>query len=113
MDDFLLEFINKLNNNLIPLPEEYWNADFFPEYSWYFVVMTDDEKIMFCSRVQENGKAIHTAQNNNLISDYFRRRLGLPNSALITKEDLFRYGRTDVTFYKIDDETYYMDFSVS
>ena len=53
--------------------------------------MTDDEKIMFCSRVQENGKAIHTAQNNNLISDYFRRRLGLPNSALITKEDLFRY----------------------
>lgn len=28
------------------------------------------------------------------------------------KADLERYGRTDVTFYKIDDEQFFMDFSV-
>ena len=28
------------------------------------------------------------------------------------KDDLLAYGRTDVTFYKIDEEQYYMDFSV-
>ena len=34
------------------------------------------------------------------------------NGAFVTKEDLERYGRTDVTFYKIDDEQFFMDFSV-
>ena len=28
------------------------------------------------------------------------------------EEDLEAYGRTDVTFYKLDDEQFYMDFSV-
>jgi hypothetical protein len=44
------------------------------------------------------------------LGEYFRHRLGLPSGALVTKEDLIRYGRTDVEFYKIDDETYYMNF---
>ena len=39
-------------------------------------------------------------------------RLGLPNGAYVRKDDLLAYGRTDVTFYKIDEEQYYMDFSV-
>ena len=29
-----------------------------------------------------------------------------------SEEDMEHYGRTDVDFYKIDEETYYMDFSV-
>jgi hypothetical protein len=35
----------------------------------------------------------------------------LANGAFVKKQDLERYGRTDVVFYKIGDE-YYMDFSV-
>lgn len=58
------------------------------------------------------GAGIETPHNNSLIGEYFRNRLGLPNGAFVKKEDLIRYGRTDVTFYKIDDENYYMDFSV-
>ena len=44
-------------------------------------------------------------------SEYFRMRLDLPNGFFITKEHLEQYG-TDVDFYKIDNETYYMDYSV-
>jgi hypothetical protein len=37
--------------------------------------------------------------------------LGLANGAFVTRNDLERYGRTDVIFYKVGDE-YYMDFHV-
>jgi len=40
-------------------------------------------------------------------------RLGIPSGHPVTKNDLHRYGRADIDFYKIDDETYFMDFSVS
>ena len=78
----------------------------------HFTINTDDNKTLIATRAQQNGKAIHTPHNNSLIGEYFRMRLGLPNGAFVQKEDLIRYGRTDVDFYKIDDETYYMDFSV-
>lgn len=35
-----------------------------------------------------------------------------PNMAYVTAADLRSYGRTDVTFIKIDEEHYYMDFSI-
>ncbi|MGK9369422.1 restriction endonuclease PLD domain-containing protein [Melioribacter sp. Ez-97] len=100
------------NQAYIRLPSLIYNSDFFPPRKVHFTVLTDDSKILICSRAQENGKAIHTPHNNSLIGEYFRNRLGLASGAPVTKEDLLNYGRTDVTFYKIDDETYYMDFSV-
>lgn len=78
----------------------------------HFTVLTDDEKVMICSRAQDNSKAIHTPHNNALLGEYFRNRLGLSSGELVTKDDLEAYGKTEVVFYKIDDETYYMDFSV-
>lgn len=51
---------------------------------------------------------IHTILENVRMGKCFRCRLDLPNGAFITKDDLLRYGRTDVDFYKIDDETYFM-----
>jgi hypothetical protein len=36
----------------------------------------------------------------------------MPNGSYISRTDLENYGRTDVTFYKLDEEQYYMDFSV-
>ncbi len=96
----------------IPLKSDIYKSDFFPPRKQHFTVHTDDGKILICSRAQENGKAIHTPHNNSLIGEYFRYRLGVANGEFITMDDLLNYGRTDVDFYKIDDETYYMDFSV-
>jgi len=100
------------NQAYIRLPANIGRTDFFPDRSIHFTVLTDDEKILTCSRAQSNGKAIHTPQNNSQMGEYFRNRLGVSNGAFITLDDLLRYGRTDVSFYKIDDETYFMDFSV-
>lgn len=102
------------NEAYLQLPPEVYKSDFFPIRSQHFTVLTDDNKVLICTRAQKDdqGQAIETPHNNSLIGEYFRCRLGLPNSAFVTKQDLERYGRTYVTFLKIDDETFYMDFSL-
>ncbi len=101
------------NQAYIRLPTEISSSDFFPQRGVHFTVLTDDGRILTCARAQDRAKAVETPHNNSLIGEYFRNRLGLPNGAFVNTNDLLRYGRTTVDFYKIDDETYYMDFSVS
>lgn len=100
------------NQAYIRLPSAIYKTDFFPDVKTHFTVLTDDNKVLICTRAQDNGKAIHTPHNNSLIGEYFRHRLGIPSGNAVSKSDLVRYGRTNIDFYKIDDETYFMDFSV-
>jgi len=102
------------NQAYIQLSPDVYKSDFFPIKSTHFTVLTDDNVTLICTRAQKNsmGAAIETPQNNSFLGEYFRRRLRLPNGAFVHKEDLLKYGRTDVVFYKIDDENYYMDFSI-
>ena len=72
---------------------------------------TDDGQVIICARRQDHGKALHSTENNSIIGEYFRHRLGVPLGREVTKVDLEKYGRTDVVFCKIDDDNYYMDFS--
>lgn len=106
------EYHRNPNQAYIRLPASIYKTDFFPPREVHFTVLTDDAKTIVCSRAQENAKAIHTPHNNSLIGEYFRNRLGLSEGAPVTLNDLSRYGRTDIDFYKIDDETYYLDFSI-
>lgn len=99
------------NQAYIPLRAPVYRTDFFPGIGKHFTVLTDDKKILICSRAQQRGKAIHTPLNNSQMGEYFRNRLGVPNGAKVTREHLEKYGRTDVKFLKIDEENYYMDFS--
>lgn len=105
---------NRRNRNeaYIPLPSSIAKTNFFPLEKQHFVAKTDDGHTLILRVEQENNKAITTPLSNAQLGEYFRGRLGLPNSAYISRKDLLSYGRTDVTFYKIDDEEFYMDFSV-
>lgn len=107
------EYNREPNQAYIRLPSYIYKTDFFPPKAVHFTVLTDDDKVLICTRAQQNDKAIETPHNNSLIGEYFRNRLGLASGQAITKDDLLKYGRTDVDFYKIDNETYFMDFSVS
>jgi hypothetical protein len=101
------------NEAYIQLPPEVYKSDFFPAKPQHFTVVTDDSKVFICCRAQKTGTpgaAIETPHNNALLGEYFRNRMGLPNGAFVTRKDLDDYGRSDVTFYKFDDENYYMDF---
>lgn len=105
---------NKRNKNeaYIPLPSRIAKSGFFPLNKQHFLVITDDHHSLQLRVEQQNDKAITTPASNARLGEYFRNRLGLSNGAYVRKDDLLGYGRTDVAFYKIDEEQYYMDFSV-
>lgn len=99
------------NQAYIGLPASIARSEFFPLGKQHFSVVTDDNKQLILRVEQQNDKAITTPMNNSLLGEYFRNRIGVANGAYVWRADLERYGRTDVDFYKLDDEHYYMDFS--
>lgn len=99
------------NEAYIPLPSKIARSGFFPLGKQHFLVETDDGHTLLLRVEQQNDKAITTPLSNAQLGEYFRNRLNLANGAFITKQHLIDYGRTSVTFYKIDDEEFYMDFA--
>jgi len=99
------------NEAYLSVPSKIYKTDFFPPIGEVFSLITDDNKTILCVIAQENGKAIQSTQNNSYMGEYFRNRLGLASGQYVTKEDLLKYGRTDVEISKIDDNTYSLDFS--
>ena len=100
------------NQAYIGVPAKIRRYGFFPQSGRHFTIQTDDGKSFDAVIAQQGDKAIETPTNNSELGRYFRKRLGLADGAPVGLEDLKRYGRTDVDFVRIDDDTYYMDFSV-
>lgn len=100
------------NQAYIPLPASVARSGFFPLNRRQFSVLTDDGIQLILRVEQQNDKAITTPLNNSQIGEYFRRRIGVANGAFISRIDLENYGRTNVAFYKLDEEQFFMDFSV-
>lgn len=100
------------NEAYIPVPAHIARSGFFPLDETVFTVLTDDHRQLLLRVEQAGDKAITTPLSNALLGEYFRNRLGVAEGAKVTKDDLERYGRTDVTFTKIEEELFYMDFSV-
>lgn len=100
------------NEAYISLPSKIAKSGFFPLEKRHFTAITDDRHQLILRIEQQNDKAITTPARNSDLGEYFRNRLGLANGAYVTRADLDHYGRTDVVFLKLDEETYYMDFSV-
>lgn len=100
------------NQAYIPLPSKIAKSGFFPLNKRHFTVITDDGQC-FIMRVEQDGdKAITTPGDNSEIGNYLRSRLSLDNGELVTRENLDKYGRTSITFTKLDDEHFELDFSV-
>ncbi|HOC92939.1 MAG TPA: NgoFVII family restriction endonuclease [bacterium] len=100
------------NQAYLRIPAEIARTGFFPPRRHHFNVVTDDGESILCVIAQDNDKAIESKPSNAILGSYFRRRLGLPSGALVLADHLDIYGRTDIAIYKIDDENYYLDFSV-
>lgn len=99
------------NQAYIPLTAGIYKTDFFPGIGQHFTILTDDDKVLICSRAQQYGKAIQTPHNNSIIGIYFRERLAVPLGDAVVMDHFNEYGRVDIDFYKIDEETFFLDFS--
>ncbi|MCM1330260.1 MAG: NgoFVII family restriction endonuclease [Ruminococcus sp.] len=100
------------NQAYIAVPASVKREGFFPPPYTVFTVLTDDRKCLIMRVQQQGEKAITTPSNNSLLGLYLRNRIGLASGQYVHRSDLENYGRTDVTFYKLDENQYFMDFGV-
>ena len=100
------------NQAYLRISSEIARAGFFPSRATRFTVLTDDGYSFIAVTAQDNDKAIHTPDGNHILGEYFRRRLDVELGAPVERRHLDNYGRTDVRFCKLDEETFLMDFSV-
>lgn len=100
------------NQAYIPVPAKVAQSGFFPNRANHFTLISDDGQSFDCVIAQQGDKAIETTKNNSILGKYFRQRMGLELGAYVRREHLESYGRTDVRICKIDNETFFMDFSV-
>jgi hypothetical protein len=107
------------NQAYIPLPARIARSGFFPiknlrsgKDNPHFSVVTDDGVHLILRVEQQGSKAITTPLDNSRIGEYLRSRIDVANGAFVRRQDLEEYGRTSITFYKLDDEQYVMDFSI-
>jgi hypothetical protein len=85
---------------------------FLPAKAYTFTLITDDKHSFDCVVAQDGRKAIQSTNDNSELGKYIRDRIGVPLGEKIRVEDLEKYGRTDYTIEKIDDETFLLDFSL-
>ena len=95
----------------VPLKVHLSTPNFFPLFKQTFTLITDDNRSFICIMAQTNRKAIQSSPNTSLIGKYFRERLKVPLGKKVEVEDVLNYGRSSLRIYKIDPETYFMDFS--
>ncbi len=78
----------------------------------HFLVVCDDGFSFDAVIAQDGNKALECPSDNSVIGKYLRDRMGVDRGKLVGLDDFKKYGRTSVRVSKIDEETYYMDFSV-
>ncbi len=98
------------NEAYIPIPASIRESGFFPKKGVRFQIVTDDGEHFVGTVAQQGSKAIETPEDNALIGCYFRKKLGLASSSLITTADLERFGSTGVLFDRVGEDVFQMRF---
>lgn len=87
-------------------------GNFFPDPKQRFNVTCDDGQKFVMVAEGANGKQVTTPDGNWQLGRYLRSRMGLKSGVKVKLEDLTKYGRTNVTFYRKSREQYFLDFSI-
>ena len=94
----------------IPVPAHIRNLHFFPDRGVRFQIFTDTGESFVATIAQSGGKAIETPEDNGLIGQYFRKKLGLMPGDFVTTEALHNFGSTVVKLIKLEEDLYRMVF---
>lgn len=101
----------------IPYNSQDKKEGFFPlktdekeKHNPLFKVIAQDFSPFLMRVAQEGNKGLHSAENNSLLGQFIRKRLGVPRGTFITKEMLEKYGKTYVEFRKYADDIFLLYF---
>ena len=94
----------------IPVPATIRKSNFLPDRGVRFQIFTDTGESFVATVAQQGGKAIETPENNALIGEYFRGKLGLLPGDFVSTDALNHFGSDAVRLVKISDELFHMYF---
>lgn len=89
------------NQAYIPIPKEIREGGFFPPRGTVFRIRTDDGRHFLARTAQQGDKALETPQNNSILGEYFRMRLGVPLGAPVQLSDLLTFGSRFVLVHRL------------
>jgi len=101
------------NDAYLSIKTDATKEGFLPDKGFTFTMNADDGFIMDCVVAQEGRKSVETTDGNPILGEYIRKRIGVPSGKFVTTSDLYRYGRTDFTLTKLDDEIFEFDISLN
>lgn len=87
-----------------------YKFDFFPR-GVHIQLISDDNVQWLVQRTGEYGKDLVVVEGVNFY-EYFLKRLDIREDRPIAYKDLLVYGRTNVEFYKVNEDQFILDFSV-
>ena len=111
------EYERNPNQAYIQLGARIARSGFFPPKPERFTVITDDGLSLIAVRASKDtdgrgGDSLETPEGNHILGAYFRARLSVPSGNPVTRQHLEAYGRTDVEFCRLDEDTFLMNFSL-
>jgi hypothetical protein len=101
------------NDSYLGIRKYIRDQGFLPDLGYTFTLIGDDGYSMDCKVQQSDRKSVVTKVSHTILGKYLRKRFGLKSGQLVTANDLTKYGRTDFTLTKLDDETFELDISVN
>ncbi len=94
----------------LPVPAVVAKSGFLPPRGKRFTLLSSDGQALSAVVAQDGNKAIETPDSNAKMGRFIRARLGLPSGFLIQAADLERAGCTGYRLYKVDEETFAIEF---
>ena len=101
------------NDAYLSIKTDATKEGFLPDTGFTFTMNADDGFLMDCVVAQQGRKGVQTTDGNPILGEYIRKRIGVPSGKFVTTSDLIKYGRTDFTLTKLDDETFEFDISIN
>lgn len=105
------------NQAYIPYNKYQQKPGFFPDRKHpddkncpLFKAVTKDDGIFYMRMAQQGNKGLQTAESNAILGKWLRKKLSLPDGAVVKLSDFKKYRRTSVKFRKYADDVFLMDF---
>lgn len=94
----------------LPVPADVARSGFLPPRGVRFTLLAPDGQAMSAVVAQDGDKAIETPESNAILGRFIRSQIGLESGEFITPDALRRAHATQYRLFRIDDDTYAIEF---
>ncbi|MBL8998294.1 MAG: NgoFVII family restriction endonuclease [Gemmatimonadetes bacterium] len=98
------------DQSYLPVPAVVARTGFLPPRGRRFTLLAATGHALSAVVAQDGDKAIETPDSNAIMGRFIRAQLGLPNGSLVEAKDLRRANATGFRLYRVDAETYAIEF---